>query len=412
MHVLITCYHVLDDKFKKEYELLNFSFFREKEKYEAIINLRDGRIFYQNKELDTTIIEIKNEDNLDTYSFLELDNSININNPILMGKEVYLLHYPLGNEEVHFSQGEIINICYDIKYFLANYKSEKGSSGCPILDKKTKLVIGMHQQYHHLNEKRRGIIIKNAIEDFKKVKKEEIKNRINSNYYSYIDTMDMIYHIPYNKPIKFFSDDFINRYKNKMECKIIHNGKEYVLDTSYNSLDISFSEKNKKEIKITLTGIGYITNMKDMFHDCKELKKVFATKTEMRKVESMESMFESCEKLEELSDTSHWNLENVKSLKGIFYNCINLKAIPGINKWNPRNLKDKISCYEMFLGCNSLNENQISQVMEWKNVDQNILTHYKDGFKIKGTLDFLKYCGTDKLEETCENILNFFNKLP
>ena len=41
---------------------------------------------------------------------MEIDDSINLNNPQLMHKEVYLLHYPDGEEDVYYSQGEIINI--------------------------------------------------------------------------------------------------------------------------------------------------------------------------------------------------------------------------------------------------------------------------------------------------------------
>ena len=59
----------------------------------------------------------------------------------------------------------------------------------------------------------------------------------------------------------------------------------------------------------------------------------------MRNVENMPSMFEECSNLEELSDTSHWNLENVKTLRGLFYLCKNLKKNPGIDKWNPTNNK-------------------------------------------------------------------------
>jgi len=59
--------------------------------------------------LDVTIIEIKEEDNLDIYSFPEMDNFINVNNPQILNHKVYLLYYAKGVDGIQFSQGKIIN---------------------------------------------------------------------------------------------------------------------------------------------------------------------------------------------------------------------------------------------------------------------------------------------------------------
>lgn len=97
----------------------------------------------------------------------------------------------------------------------------------------------------------------------------------------------MIYLFPNNKQNQFFNEDFINRYKNEKEIIIIHNGEKYKLNTRFSSLNLTNEEKAKKEIKITLMGIEYITDMSYMFAKCKDLKKVIATKTYMRNVENM-----------------------------------------------------------------------------------------------------------------------------
>ena len=221
--------------------------------------------------------------------------------------------------------------------------------------------------------------------------------------------MDMIYRIPNNnKENKFFNEDFINKYKDEKEIKIIHNGEQYKLDTRFSSLNLTKEEQTKEEIKITLMGIEYMTDMSYMFAKCKDLKKVIATKTYMRNVENMRSMFEGCSNLEELSDTSHWNLEKVKTLRGLFYLCKNLKKIPGIDKWNPTNLQGKDSCNEMFYGCSQfLVKEQISQVMKWENVDKKIKNKHKKGFNNKDLLDFIAYCFTENIDETASNFFDF-----
>lgn len=221
--------------------------------------------------------------------------------------------------------------------------------------------------------------------------------------------MDMIYRIPNNnKKNQFFNEVSFNKYKDEKEIKIIHNGEQYKLDTRFSSLNLTKEEETKEEIKITLMGIEYMTDMSYMFAKCKDLKKVIATKTYMRNVENMRSMFEGCSDLQELSDTSHWNLENVKTLRGLFYLGKNLKKIPGIDKWNPTNLQGKDSCNEMFYGCSQfLVKEQISQVMKWENVDKKIKNKHKKGFNNKDLLDFIAYCFTENIDETASNIFDF-----
>ena len=81
MPALITCYHVIKEDYIANYDFLYFAYSSDEGITEKILDLNIKRIIYQNKKLDVTIIEIKEEDNLDIYSFLEMDNSINVNNP-------------------------------------------------------------------------------------------------------------------------------------------------------------------------------------------------------------------------------------------------------------------------------------------------------------------------------------------
>ena len=382
MPVLITCYHVLnDDNYFKIYKYLNFSYFVGKEKKEAILDLSIKRIIYQNKELDIVILEIKEEDNLDIFSFLEIDDSINLNNPQLIHKEVYLLHYPDGEEDVHYSQGEINNITNNF-LFKANYSTR----------------IGMHQKSNGLEGL--GIILKYAIKSFIEEKLKEIEDQY-KNSYSYKDTIDLVYINPNSKDkkIKILGNDFVKRYK--YICSIIYNGIEYPLNEK---LDISETDRNKTEIKIKLKGINnYMKDLSYMFGRCPNLKKVDASGIDTSNVLNMEAMFEWCENLEEISDMSRWNVENVRTMKGLFYQCKKLTSAPGIEKWNPLNLED---CRELFLGCEKIPVSEIAKIENWKNVPPKVRDLAKKGSFIK---NFWTYALIDNLGETL-NYKNYIKK--
>ena len=402
--VLITCHHVIDEEYIKNNPFLYLSYYSSKGSEgttEAIIDLNIHRIIYHDKNSDVTIIEIKEEDNLDIYSFLEMDNSINVNNPQILNHKVYLLHYPKGVEDVQFSQGRIIDLKDKIN-FTTNYWSEPGSSGSPIFDSENDLVIGIHRKGSKNKENYNeaiGIILKYAVEKFIKKKKEEII-QFYKNLYPQTDTMILIYIIQNNKEVHMLCEKFVKR--NKEKCKIIYNGNIYPLTKNFPVSNITNEDKQKGEIKIILKGINYITDMSYMFSKCKDLKKVIATGTDMSKVKYMEATFEWCGNLEELSNTAKWNLENVETIKGLFYKCVNLKKVPGIGKWNLIKLKN---CEEMFLGCQSkLNPSIILQVNNWKSVPENVKSKYLKGFGVNNILSYAVF-------ENPGGTYNYFKKL-
>ena len=105
---------------------------------------------------------------------------------------------------------------------------------------------------------------------------------------------------------------------NKGKCKIIYNNKEYELTEYFNDIDNNI----KKEIKIKLKGINNITNMSNMFYECKTLSL--------------------------LPDISKWNTSNVTDMKCMFYNCKTLSSLPDISKWDTSKVTD-ISGYVLEL---------------------------------------------------------------
>ena len=151
LSVLITNNHVLGEEEIKDGKTISISLNNEEE-YKNI-KIDSSRKRYTNKNLDVTIIEIK--ENIDNINdFLLLDNQIlekyklgpnedNINsfNDTYEDQSIYLLNYKEGKEIVA-SYG----LLHSITDCRINHKcnTDTGSSGAPILLLKSNKVIGVH----------------------------------------------------------------------------------------------------------------------------------------------------------------------------------------------------------------------------------------------------------------------------
>ena len=128
---------------------------------------------YTNEEYDTTIIEIKEEDNIKNY--LKLDDIIindiinNINkNKEYINKTIYIIQYP--ENELSVSYGILEQIYEDKKYnFNHKCSTRGGSSGSPILNINNKL-IGIHKEgYKYMqNNNNKGAFLNYPIKEFLK----------------------------------------------------------------------------------------------------------------------------------------------------------------------------------------------------------------------------------------------------
>ena len=74
LRVLITNYHVLQEENITPGKLINFSINDDKSFYK--ISIDESRITYNDPNNDITIIQIKEEDNLDEISFFDVDEKI------------------------------------------------------------------------------------------------------------------------------------------------------------------------------------------------------------------------------------------------------------------------------------------------------------------------------------------------
>ena len=176
--VLMTNFHVLNQKSIKKNRKICFSFYDDK--YNSSIFLdNDRRVYFEEKTYDIAIIEIKNTDNIkfrnnkNNYNYLKLDDSINNggDSECLKNASIYNISYP-KNGKACVSYGLVKNINdTEIEHLCS---TEKGSSGSPIINLINNKVIGIHKAGHTNNNK--GTFLRNPINEF-------IKNKYNLNDY-------------------------------------------------------------------------------------------------------------------------------------------------------------------------------------------------------------------------------------
>ena len=178
LNVLMTNYHVLDEKYYEDNKEINLLVNDEDKAYE--INLLIKRKTYFNKDYDIAIIELKDSDGI--KNFLELDENLfkDKENIFYKDKSLYVLQYPNGKNAC-VSYGLLINIeKNDIKHTCS---TEKGSSGSPILNLENNKVIGIHKEAglstFNFNK---GTLLKFPLNDFEK-KENNLSTKLSKEIY-------------------------------------------------------------------------------------------------------------------------------------------------------------------------------------------------------------------------------------
>ena len=170
---LITNNHILNEKEIENNKKIAISFNNEKIFMDILID--ESRITLTNKDLDFTLIEIKNKDNISLNNILELDKNIMIEedyiNKTYTDESIYTLHYPKGDNIV-----ASFGLIKGINNPKINHSccTEEGSSGAPILSLKNLNVVGIHFGFKQGFKFNQGTIIKYAIIELNKIKKKKI----------------------------------------------------------------------------------------------------------------------------------------------------------------------------------------------------------------------------------------------
>ena len=186
LRVLITNNHIIDRNllFQKGAQI---SIEIKDEIDYKVLNL-NNRIKYTNEEFDITIIEIKDEDKINNFNFLELDEvlikDIMMNydkNEKFIDETIYIMHYLEGRLSVSF--GVLGKIYEDKKYKFAHKCSTKGgSAGSPVLNINSNKVIGLHCEGNKMHNI--GKFLNYPIKEFIKLNfdKEFLLKEFNNKY--------------------------------------------------------------------------------------------------------------------------------------------------------------------------------------------------------------------------------------
>ena len=176
MKVLMTNYHVLDDKyFNQNNELILFI---NDDKEIKTIKLGTKRKTYFNKEYDIAIIELKENDNIKNY--LELDDNIFKEETKAYYKDIsiYIIQYPNGKNAA-VSYGLSVDIDnYQLKHICS---TDHGSSGSPILNLSNNKVIGIHKQGSKIFNFNMGTLLHFPLNEFINNKKYNFNSNYNNN---------------------------------------------------------------------------------------------------------------------------------------------------------------------------------------------------------------------------------------
>ena len=145
------------------------------------IKLDKTRKYYVNNKNNISIIELKENDDLNDVNYLEIDNNIFGDNikKYVENKNIYLLFH--SKKKYYFSPGMIKNLLKDqgISY---SCETKLGCTGCPILNLDNYKVIGIHEGIggnDMKNTNKVGYILNKSINEFISLnEKKEEQNEI------------------------------------------------------------------------------------------------------------------------------------------------------------------------------------------------------------------------------------------
>ena len=315
------------------------------------------------KDLNITIIEINNEDDIDIENFMEIEE--NKDSKDYEEEDIIYIQFNENKEIKYYKDTLIINT--DKEYFL---KSDKPlTKGLIISNNNLKLIGTINNKIIPMN-----ILIDNI--NFIKAK-FEVENtskeiRILNNSYEG-------FNFEIEKTIKIIIDgqikSYIYEYKfNKKGINVVY----YIAIDIIHELSFMFKDcYSLKEIDLSSFNTNNVTQMKHLFFGCALLKEINLSFFNTKSVKNMNSMFEGCTSLEVLNlssfetqnvnfmslmfsgctslkqlDLSSFNTQNVNDMKGMFKGCSSLKEL-NIFSFNTQNVTDM---EEMFSGCTSLKQ--------------------------------------------------------
>ena len=316
-----------------------------------LLEIIPERKFYSNEIYDISIIEIfPNKDSIN--HFLELDYNYGKNEKEVK-QNIYILHYPNGNESC-LSYGNIEKIkAYEIEHTCS---TEVGSSGAPIILLETFKVIGIHKgSGKNKADNNYGTLLKYPIIEF--IEKNEIKNEIKNELK--------------NELKNEIENEIKNEFKNEIIIKLKIGKKDlnkdiYILNYPYytDSDGIRYETYNLKEMN-KINTLMYIDNREIEYEKCKKFDKIgiYEIKVKLKiNLIDQNCMFLGCKNIIDIN-LSKFETKYINNICAIFRDCNNLTSID-LSRFDTKNVKNMNA---MLYGCNNLSSIDLSS-FDTKNV--------------------------------------------
>ena len=365
---LITNNHLIDSDFLNNEKELIIYIEEDGEEKEKIINLKSNRVKFTNETLDVTMIEILDEDLIDSY--FEVDEDL-IKDKEFIGEIVFNLHFPRGGQ-LKASFGKVTESRKTKTQFIYDAGTDYGSSGSPIVLANGYQIIGIHkgcsQNRDFETKKNLGIYLDKIIKSMPKLPSSENKNIIKCLYNiksedvnKEISVYDNKFNIEKNiKEVSIYREDEKRPKIVDGKCKFDKEGKYFIfyqLDNSTNNLCQMFNKCNTlTKVFMPTFSDNKIINMSKMFKDCSSLEGItFPNSFNTKNVMDISELFSSCNSLEKI-DLSSFNTENVECMFGMLSSCKSLTKV-NLSSFNTKNVLDMSS---MFLECQKLREININ----------------------------------------------------
>ena len=343
--VLITNYRIVNENYFQNYDDIDVFI------HQKLIRIEFNLIYYFNKQLDLSVIEIKENEKL---KILELDEDIyKEESEMYINKESI---YIINSNSVSYS---IINNITKSE-FIFNCNLNNNSYCYPIFNLANNKLIGVYKKDFRCFHK--GIFFKYII---KQLEAKNIKKDIIENYKNEIEIMININDKDINNKIYFLDNEYKENNINKLSHDNLKELNELNTELYIKIENKEIQEKYKKyfipkekgiyNIKIKFN--NNLTNCSYMFAGCEKIININFIKFNTNYIKNMRYMFYGCENLKYINLYS-FNTNNCRDMSHMFEKCKNLEYLD-LSSFKINKL---IHTNNMFLDCLKLNDQLLKKI--------------------------------------------------
>ena len=139
--------------------------------------------------------------------------------------------------------------------------------------------------------------------------------------------------------------------------------------------DMFYNCKKLQSLDVSNFNTAKVNYMNGMFYNCRKLQSLDVSNFNTAKVENIRYMFDGCEKLQSLN-VSNFNTAKVEYMKSMFFSCYNLQSLD-LSNFNTENVT---TMEDMFYNCGNL------QSLDLSNFNTAKVTDMSNMFRVCGNL--------------------------